>query len=68
MIKSNPEKIAGSVSHSNHRLGHLFDAELQYKSGMDAVVPIDNREGDLIGSGEGTVAGEKIRGSIRWSL
>lgn len=50
------------------RLGHLFDAELRYQPGMEVVVPAEGREGDLIGSGDGTVTGEKLRGKIRWSM
>ncbi|HKZ85216.1 MAG TPA: DUF3237 family protein [Anaerolineae bacterium] len=53
---------------AQRHLEHLFDAELAYKSDMDVVVPDENREGDLIGSGEGTVTGAKIRGTIRWSM
>ncbi len=49
-------------------LQHLFDVELAYKSDMDVVVPDENREGDLIGSGEGTVTGENVKGTIRWSM
>ncbi|HBY95446.1 MAG: DUF3237 domain-containing protein [Ardenticatenaceae bacterium] len=49
-------------------LEHLFDAELWYRSDTDIVVPVGDREGELIGSGEGTITGEKIRGTIHWSF
>lgn len=47
-------------------LRHLFDAELEYRSGM-APIATDG-EGQLIGSGEGTVSGEALDGTIRWTL
>lgn len=49
-------------------LEHLFDAELWYRSNMDIVMPVEDREGDLIGNGEGTITGERIRGRMRWSF
>ncbi|MCI0410251.1 MAG: hypothetical protein L0191_17115, partial [Acidobacteria bacterium] len=48
-------------------MNHLFDAEIHYRSDMEPVVPAEGREGELIGSGDGKVAG-KIRGTIRWSF
>ena len=48
----------------------LFQAVMQYRSESetDAVVAAEGREGAYIGSGDGTVMGERIRGTIRWSL
>ena len=48
----------------------LFQAVMQYRSvsETDAVVPAEGREGAYIGSGDGTVKGDRIRGTIRWSL
>jgi len=48
----------------------LFDAELRYtsESEADAVIPAEGREGVYIGSGDGTVSGETIQGTIRWSF
>lgn len=46
----------------------MFDAELWYNSSIGAVVPTEKREGEFIGSGEGTVTGDKIHGTIRWSF
>lgn len=47
-------------------LEHVFDAELEYRPGM---LPITgNGEGQLIGSGDGSVHGPKVRGTIRWTL
>jgi alkylmercury lyase len=49
-------------------LEHLFDAELRYRTGIGPVVPADGRQGELIGSGDGTVVGPAVRGTIRWSM
>jgi len=48
----------------------LFQAVLQYRSDSeaDAVVPLEGHEGAYIGSGDGIVKGDRIRGTIRWSL
>lgn len=47
---------------------HLFDAGLEYINDMPSEVPTEDREGDYIGSGVGAVRGEKVTGSIRWSM
>lgn len=47
-------------------LEHLFDAELHYVGGSAVAYRTD--EGDLIGSGAGTVRGPKLSGTIRWSF
>ena len=48
----------------------LFQAVMQYQSDSetDAVVPVEGHEGAYIGSGDGIVTGDRIRGTIRWSL
>jgi len=48
----------------------LFKADMQYRSESetDAVVAAEGHEGAYIGSGDGTVKGDRIRGKIRWSL
>jgi hypothetical protein len=47
-------------------LEHLFDAELEYQTGMTPLV--DKGEGVLVGSGDGTLAGPALTGSLRWTL
>ena len=47
-------------------LEHLFDAELQYQAGMQPIAA--EGEGQLIGSGDGVVRGEKLAGTFRWTL
>lgn len=50
------------------KLEHLFDAQLQYREGLEALLPAEEREGVLIGSGDGTIIGPRIVGAIRWSM
>jgi hypothetical protein len=50
------------------RLDPLFDAELQYQDGAEALVPAEGREGQLVGSGDGVVTGTRIAGRLRWTL
>jgi hypothetical protein len=47
-------------------LEHLFDAELVYRSEMEPLTR--NGEGELIGSGDGSVAGDAIAGALAWTL
>ena len=49
-------------------LEHLFDAELQYQQDIEPLVPSEGREGELIGSGDGTVKGDRVVGRLRWSM
>jgi hypothetical protein len=41
-------------------LEHLFDAKLTYRAGMAPLAV--HGEGQLIGSGDGTVRGQRVRG------
>jgi hypothetical protein len=58
------------ISSGESGLEALFKADLQYRSESesDAVVGTEGREGVYIGSGDGTVAGDRLHGAIRWSL
>lgn len=47
---------------------HLFDAHLEYQDDIEPVVFPEDDRGVLVGSGDGTVTGKKITGTIRWSL
>ena len=60
--------MAATPRRAGPALEHLFDADLVYKPGMADVVPATDREGVLIGSGDGVVSGSKLRGRIRWTL
>src|SRR5260221_1122677 len=61
---------ATTSSLGEEHLEELFQADLPYRSDSqsDAVVVAEGRDGVYIGSGDGTVAGDRLRGTIRWSL
>jgi hypothetical protein len=44
----------------------LFDAELTYREGMAPLA--EHGEGRLVGSGDGSVHGQRVRGTLRWTL
>jgi hypothetical protein len=48
----------------------LFSAALQYRSTSerDTVVPAYGRDGAYVGSGDGTIKGGRLRGTLNWSL
>ena len=46
----------------------MFDARLQYQSDMQEVVTAETREGELVGSGDGTVTGAALSGNARWTM
>jgi hypothetical protein len=46
-------------------LEHLFDAELTYRLGMAPLAR--HGEGQLVGSGDGSVHGRRVRGALRWT-
>ncbi len=73
MRKANPvrkpsKKVATAPNGS--RLELLFTATLQYRSDApdSAVVPNEGREGAFIGSGDGMAIGDRLSGTLRWSL
>jgi hypothetical protein len=61
---------ATTSSADENRLEVLFKADLQYRSESesDAVLVAEGREGVYIGSGDGTATGDRLRGTVRWSL
>ena len=65
------DKLSSEAAASKEMpLEPLFSAILQYHSTSerDAVVPADGRGGAYIGSGDGTVTGGQLRGTMNWSL
>ena len=68
MIK--PTMNAIPTTAEGRRLAPLFSAVLQYRSQdqKDIVVPQEDREGEYIGSGDGSATGDRLRGTVRWSL
>lgn len=67
-MRKSSEKSAPASEVSS--LEPLFRAVLEYKSASehDAVIGADGHEGAYIGSGDGTVTGNRLRGTVRWSL
>ena len=59
---------AGGLASSE--LTRLFDAVLEFTSDSraDAVVAAQGWDGEYIGSGKGSVDGDRLRGTISWSL
>jgi Protein of unknown function (DUF3237) len=47
---------------------HLFDADLEYVNDQAVEMPSDDREGEYIGSGIGRITGDRLSGTIRWSM
>jgi len=56
----------GSVEAAN-TVTPLFDIELEYVTDMAPVVPVEDRQGDYIGSGTGRLTG-RLHGGMRWSM
>lgn len=65
-----PAKDPVTTAAEAKHLAPLFGAVLQYRSQaqQDAVIPPEAREGEYIGSGDGTATGDRLRGTVRWSL
>lgn len=64
-------QITGATAQSEEgRVEPLFRAVLQYQSTSekDAVIGAEGREGAYIGSGNGTITGERVQGTVKWSL
>jgi hypothetical protein len=61
---------SATASWDQSHLEPLFKADLQYRSESqeDAVVTAEGRAGAYIGSGDGTATGDRLRGTVRWSL
>lgn len=49
------------------RLEPLFEMELDYDGGFFVLAPYGGAEGAGYGSGHGSVKGEAVNGSVRWS-
>lgn len=52
----------------NKHLEPLFELELQYREGMEAITDPAGNLGEYLGSGDGTVKGATLRGNVRWDL
>lgn len=60
--------MSNSIDTRSVTLERLFDAYLDYRADVEPVVVPKERDGVLVGSGDGNVTGDRINGSIRWSL
>jgi hypothetical protein len=49
-------------------IAHLFDAAVQYLPEAGPVISAEDREGEFVGTGEGTVEGGRIKGTLRISF
>jgi hypothetical protein len=45
-----------------------FTIELAYKKGKPQVLAEPGRVGDYLGSGEGTIKGDRVNGRVQWDL
>jgi len=52
----------------NKHLEHLFEVELQFRWEMTPFTSREAGEGEYIGTGEGTVSGPRVHGTVRWDL
>lgn len=46
----------------------LLDVELTYRPGMAKSSSDEGRPGEYLGSGDGRVSGDRIKGTVRWDL
>jgi len=61
---------SSAVTVERDRPARLFSAVLQYRSEAEqgAVVAPEGHEGEYIGSGDGSATGDRLRGTLHWSL
>jgi hypothetical protein len=60
------ETIQGNVEQLTNGLELLFSLELRYQGPIE-LAPIGDKVGTLVGGGDGTLTGPKMRGTVRWS-
>jgi hypothetical protein len=60
--------MTSSYEAQTRQLEHLFDLKMQYREALEPVTPPDGKIGQYVGSGDGTVNGPKLRGTVRWDL
>ena len=52
----------------NKQLQHSFEVELQYREGLEAITSPEGKLGEYLGSGDGTLKGGALQGTVRWDL
>lgn len=60
--------MAESTTSQKQDLELLFEIELQYREGMSAVTSPEGKIGQYLGSGDGTINGQPLQGTVRWDL
>src|SRR5258708_30483773 len=60
------ETIQGNVEQFTNGLELLFSLELHYQGPIE-LAPIGDKVGTLVGGGDGTLTGPRIRSTVRWS-
>src|SRR6266566_2851796 len=60
------ETIPGIVEPRTNELELLFSLELHYQGPIE-LAPIGDKVGQLVGGGDGTLTGPRMRGTVRWS-
>ena len=60
------ETIHGNVEQFTNELELLFSLELHYQGPIE-LAPIGDKVGQLVGGGDGTLTGPRVRGTVRWS-
>src|SRR6266568_5415134 len=58
--------IQGNVEPPTTELELLFSLELHYQGPIE-LAPIGDKVGTLVGGGDGTLTGPRMRGTVRWS-
>lgn len=60
------DAIQGNVEQFTNGLELLFSLELHYQGPIE-LAPIGDKVGTLVGGGDGTLTGPRVRGTVRWS-
>jgi alkylmercury lyase len=60
------QMIQGNVEPRTHELELLFSLELHYQGPIE-LAPMGDKVGTLVGGGDGTLTGPRVRGTVRWS-
>jgi hypothetical protein len=60
------EAIPKNVEPRPHELELLFALDLHYQGAIE-LAPMGDKVGQLVGGGDGTLTGPRLRGTVRWS-
>src|SRR6266566_9220051 len=60
------ETMKGKDEIRTNHLELLFSLELHYR-GLIELAPVGDKVGQLVGGGDGTLIGPRVRGTVRWS-